>query len=154
MSMSTVSCNSSSAEIAWAKALGAAPCLWLLAYELVASVLLIGACEAHLTLESPGATIRHDLARVGSELTSLGSSTPTESVQQVVSRYFPGYRATVDAAPFPAYVRVTLHDLDSASCRAAHRSAVRVEGQVIIVLEPSGAAACQDGASLTWRIVP
>jgi hypothetical protein len=153
-SRSTVSRNPGSVEVAWAEALAAAPRRWLLVPVLIAAVILTGAYEAHLALQSPGAIIRHGLVRAGVEVADLAWSTPTARVQQTVSQHFPDYRATVDAARFPADVTVTLHDLDPATCRAAYRSAARIEGRVVIALQGPGEPACRGATSLTWRIMP
>jgi hypothetical protein len=128
-------------------------CRRLLALLLVAGV-LIGGYETYLGWASPGALIHHDLVRAGAEVASLPWSTPIERVQQTVSRDFPGYRARADASHFPAYVTVTLQDLDRADCDAAQRVADRIEGAVVIAMEPSNEAACQERTSITWRIMP
>ena len=151
MFMFMVSHDASSIEVAWARTVGAAPRPWLVAPVLAAGV-LVGVYEAHLALGSPGAVLRGDLARSGKEVADLAWSTPAERVRQSVARDFPGYRATVDASHFPAYVSVTLHDLDRATCRAAHRSADRIEGNVMIAMR-SLETVCEPGASVTWRIM-
>src|ERR1700746_3754182 len=84
---------------------------------------IIGGFEGHRALESPGQVIRRELIHAGSEIAALPWSTPSERVRQGVVRHFLSYRATVDAAGFPAYVTVTLNDLDRAACRDAHRLA-------------------------------
>jgi hypothetical protein len=153
MSRSILSHHHVSAEVAGAKALDAPSLRRMLAPALVAGV-LIAAWIVPLALESPGAILRRDLASAGSEVGGLPWSTPTERVQQAVARHFPGSRVTVDAAGFPDHVTVTLHDLDRTACQSAYRSADRLEGRVVIALETSDGTACQNGISLTWRIMP
>jgi hypothetical protein len=126
---------------------------WILS-SVLAAALLIGGYEAYRGLESHGAIIRHDLARAGGEVASLSWSTPRERVAQAVYRRFPGYQVTVEASGFPAYVMVTLHDLNRADCRAVRRLADRIEGNVVIAMERSSGAACQERTSITWRIMP
>lgn len=152
MSMFTVSHDAGSTEAAWVRVVGAELRYWLWALVLSASV-LIGVYEAHLALEPPGAVIRHDLVRAGADVARLRWSAPSERVQEAVSRHFPGYRVSVDAARFPSYVTVTLHDLSDAACRGAHRFADRIEGLVVVAMERPDAA-CAHGSSLTWRIMP
>jgi hypothetical protein len=151
-STSTVSRHASFVELASGKAF-APLCRRLLAPMLVAAV-LIGGYAAHLAQESPGAVIRHDLVRAGSAVARLPWSTPTERVGQTTSRYFPSHRATVDARGFPAYVSVTLHDLDRGACRDAYRIAGRIEGDVVIAIDSGDDAACGDRTAVTWRIMP
>ena len=126
---------------------------WVFEPTLVA-VVLIGGYRGYLALESPGTVIRRDLIRAGAEVAELPWSAPRELVRQSVSRHFASYRASADAANFPAYVRVTLKDLDRETCREAYRAARRIEGRVVIEIEGPGDLACQDGAALTWRIMP
>ena len=66
---------------------------------------------------------------------------------------FTGYHVSVDAAHFPGYVTVTLHDLDHAACRDAYRLADRIEGRVVIAMQRPETS-CQPGTSLIWRIMP
>jgi hypothetical protein len=152
MSMFTVLHDGSSREVAWVRVVGAEFRHWLWALPLSATV-LIGVYAAHLALEPPGAVIRHDLVRAGADVARLDWSAPSERVQETVSRHFPGYRVSVDAAPFPSYVTVTLHDLSDADCRGAHRFADRIEGLVVVAMERPDTT-CAQGSSLTWRIMP
>jgi hypothetical protein len=151
--MSTFSPKANIGSVESAKAPGAALCRRLLAPMLVAGI-IIGGYEVHRALESPGKVIRHALIQAGSEIAVLPWSTPSERVSQGVLRHFPSYRATVDAAGFPAYVTVTLNDLDHATCRDAYRLAERIEGYVVIAIEERGETVCQDRAAITWRIMP
>ena len=152
MSLFTVFHDGSSPEAAWVRVLGAQLRHWLWALVLSASV-LIGVYAAHLALEPAGAVIRRDLVRAGTDVARLDWSAPSERVQETVSRHFPGYRVTVDAARFPSDVTVTLHDLSDADCRGAHRFADRIEGLVVVAMERPHTA-CVHGSSLTWRIMP
>jgi hypothetical protein len=162
MSMFTVSHDAGSPEVAWVRVVGAELRHWLWTLVLSASV-LIGVYEAHLALEPPGPVIRHDLVRAGADVARLHWSAPSERVQEVVSRHFPGYRVSVDAAWFPSYVTVTLHDLSDADCRSAHRMpdlvldgqppADRIEGLVVVAMERPDTTRAH-GSSLTWRIMP
>jgi hypothetical protein len=136
-----------------AKAPGAPLYRRLLAAMLVAGT-IIGGFEVHRSLESPGRVIRDALIQAGSAIAALPWSTPSESVRQRVLRHFPSYRATVDAAGFPAYVTVTQNDLDYAACRDAYRLAERIEGYVVIAIEGPGETVCRDHAVITWRIMP
>ena len=153
MSALTMFHNASSREVAWARVVGAASRHWLWALALALSV-LIGTYEAHRALEAPGAAIRRDLVRAGADVANLSWSTPRERVEQAVSRQFSGYRASVDASQFPVAVTVTLHDLDRADCRAVRDVTARIEGDVVIAMERSSGAACQERTSITWRIMP
>jgi hypothetical protein len=152
MSMFTLSHDASSPEVAWVRVVGAELRHWLWTLVLSASV-LIGVYEAHLALEPRGAVIRHDLVRAGADVARLHWSAPSERVQEAVSRHFPGYRVSVDAARFPSYVTVSLHDLSDADCRSAHRIGDRIEGLVVVAMERPDMA-CAHGSSLTWRIMP
>ena len=126
---------------------------WLLA-SVLAATLLIGGSEAYRTVDWRGAILRHDLARAGAAVASLPWSTPIERVDEAVSRQFREYRVSVDASHFPVDVTVTLHDLDRADCRAARRAADRIDGDVVIAMQPSSGPACQERTSITWRIMP
>ena len=152
MSPFTVSHYESSLEVAWARVVGAAlrHRSWAPA---LAAIVLIGACEAHLALEPPGTAIRYHLVRAGKDVANLGRSTPSERVQEAVLQDFPDYRVSVDAARFPSYVTVTLHELGDTDCRSAHRIADRIEGLVVVAMERPDAA-CAHSTSLTWRIMP
>jgi hypothetical protein len=152
MSMFTVSHDASSPEVAWVRVLGAQLRHWFWPLVLSASV-LIGVYAAYLALEPSGAVIRHDLVRAGADVARLHWSASSERVQEAVSRHFPGYRVSVDAARFPSYVTVTLHDLSDADCRGARRFADRIEGLVVVAMERPDTA-CEQGSSLTWRIMP
>lgn len=152
MSMFIISHDAGSPEVTWVRVLGGEFRHRLWALVLSASV-LIGAYEAHLALAPPGAVIRHDLVRAAADVPRLPWSAPSKRVQEAVSRHFPGYRVSVDAARFPSYVTVTLHDLSDADCRGAHRFADRIEGLVVVAMERPDTA-CAQGSSLTWRIIP
>ena len=145
--------NANSTRVSSANARGAA--LWrrLLAPILVTGAIMCG-YEALLALASPGKVIRHDLIRAGWAVSGLPWSTPSDRVRQTVSRYFSGYRVSVDAAGFPNYVTVTLKDLGRNVCRDAYQEAGQVDGEVVIVAEGRADAACQDRAAITWRIMP
>ena len=116
--------------------------------------LLVGGYAIYLALQSPGDTLRQDLARAGANVAALPWNTPVERVEQAVSRHFAGYRASVDTTDFPTAVRVTLKDLDAATCRDARRAAERIEGQVVIAIEGADDGDCRDGSRITWRIMP
>jgi hypothetical protein len=153
MSMSKLSHDLGTAEVAYLRALGAGLRHWVLP-SVLATALLFGGYEAYHSQQLRGARIRHELARAGAHVSTLAWSTPIDRVEQVVSRQFPGYRVSVEASHFPAYVTVTLHDLDRADCGAAHRMADRIEGQVVIAMEASSEAPCGQHSSITWRIMP
>jgi hypothetical protein len=153
MSTSRLSHDPSSAEFEYLSSVGAGRRHWVLA-SVLAMALLIGGYEAYHGQELRGVLIRHDLARAGAHVAALGWSTPTDRVEQIVVRQFPGFWASAEASHFPAYVTVTLHDLDRADCGAAHRMADRIEGGVVIAMEPSSEAPCEQHSSITWRIMP
>jgi hypothetical protein len=148
----SVSQNVHSIEFAWARPVSAGLRRFVIA-PLLAAGLLFGGHEAYVALEPPGAVIRQDLTRAGREVANLSWLTPVERVEQTVSRHFPGYRVSVDAARFPAYVTVSLHDLDHAACRDAYRLADRIEGRVVIAMQRPETP-CEPGTSLIWRIMP
>jgi hypothetical protein len=135
--------------VAWAATLLRAA----LAPMLVMS-LLVGAYALRIEMEPPGLVIRHDLAHAGSAVARLPWATPNVEVQQAVSGYFRGYRASVDATGFPAYVVVTLHNLDAATCSDAYRLAGRIEGTVVVAIEDRDHLGCRDDADVSWRIMP
>jgi hypothetical protein len=140
-------------RVASANARGAAIGTRLLGAMLIAGA-VIGGYEALLALESPGKVIRHDLIRAGWAVSGLRWSMPSDRVRQIVSGYFSDYRASVDAAGFPAYVTVTLHDLGRNVCRDAYEQAGRIDGEVAIAAEGRPDVACHDRAAITWRITP
>jgi hypothetical protein len=153
MSVSILSPHSRSATLASLKPLAAALCRWLLAMMLAAGV-LGGGYALQLALETPGQVIRHDLTRAAAELARLPTLMPSDRVEQTLSRYFAGYRASVDATGFPASVSVTLRDLDPDTCRDAYRKASRIEGTVVVAIERHGDPICRDQTAITWRIMP
>jgi len=144
--------NVHSIEFAWASPVSAGLRRFVIA-PLLAAGLLIGGHEAYLALQPPGAVIRQDLTRAGREVANLPWFTPTERVEEAVSRHFPGHHVSVDAAHFPVYVTVTVHDLDHAACRDGYRLADRIEGRVVIAMQRPEMP-CQPGRSLIWRIMP
>jgi len=148
----SLSQNVSSIEFGWARGLGAGLRRSVI-LSLVAAGLLVGGHSAYFALEPPGAVIRQDLTRAGREVANLSWLTPAARVEQAVSRHFPGYHVSVAAARFPAYLTVTLYDLDPAACRDAYRLADRIEGRVVIAMQRSETH-CQPGTSLIWRIMP
>ena len=153
MSISTFSLDSHSAALASVKPLAAALGRWLLVVMMAAGVLAAGYAP-QLALETPGQVIRHDLTRAAARVARLPSFMPSERVEQTVSRYFPGYRGSVDATGFPASVSVTLRDVDPDACRDVYRKAVRIEGEVVIAIEGNGDRTCRHRTAITWRIMP
>jgi hypothetical protein len=142
-----------STRVASANVRGAAIGTRLLGAMLIAGA-IIGGYEAFVALESPGTVIRHDLIRAGRAVSGMSWSMPSDRVRQRVSGYFSDYRASVDAAGFPAYVTVTLHDLGRNVCRDAYEQAGRIDGEVAIAAEGRPDVACRDRAAITWRITP
>ena len=121
----------------------------------VVAVALVAGYHAMSALETPGYVIRHELIAAGTATARLPWSMPLDDVQRRVAEPFAHYRATVDARGFPAYVKVTLHDLDADECRDAERFAHRIEGQVVIVAEGRAERdACREDGAMTWRIMP
>jgi hypothetical protein len=153
MSIWILSPNSHSPTLASLKPLAAALARWALAAMLAACV-LGGGYALQQVIETPGQVIRHDLARAAARLAQLPSVMPRDRVEQTISGYFSGYRASIDATGFPASVSVTLRDLDPNTCRDAYRRASRIEGTVVVAIDEPGARMCGDRTALTWRMMP
>jgi hypothetical protein len=105
--------------------------------------------------EPPGQAVRGDLAAAAARLGAMPETASPARVASDLVRDFSGEDATVDPAQFPAAVTVTLHGLDRNSCKAALRSAQRIEGRVVVELENRDAnAQCGERNDLTWRLMP
>ena len=124
--------------------------VWLAA--LVGLAVIAGDTLA-LSLQSPGATIRHELTQAADEM-HWPRAEPRPSDLSTILGHFPDRRATVDTTLWPDAI-VTLHGLDRATCIDAKAVAGRVEGLVVVELDRHAAAAqCRDTNDMSWWIMP
>jgi len=149
-------CNTHRGEAAWKYGDGerhrrrlpqALPSFVLVVLALIASVGL------PVAMSSPAQRIGNELRAAASQLQSSVPA-PRETTLDEIHRDFRDHDVTVDAADWPN-VRVTFHHLDLDTCREASTRFARIEGLVVIMLEPSrDLHGCADSGDLTWRIMP
>jgi len=121
----------------------------------LAAAATLGALAFLFASEPHGGAIRGDLAAAASRLKDLPANASAARIAADLRGKFTGEDATVDPSEFPAAVTVTLHALDRASCATALRSARRIEGRVVVVLEGYASSAdCADSNDMTWRLMP
>jgi hypothetical protein len=122
--------------------------------SLAAALAVLGAVAFLFANEPHGGGIRADLAAAASRLKDVPQNASAARVTAELRGEFTGESATIDPSGFPAAVTVTLHALDRASCATALRSARRIEGRVVVVLEGyASSAQCADSNDMTWRIM-
>jgi hypothetical protein len=104
--------------------------------------------------QSPGETIRSELAAAAADVTSAPATLPAEELRQSVKRHFFGYAVTIDPAGFPARVAVTIHGLDRSACIDAASVARRIEGLAVIELQGyRSAEECGAENDMQWQIL-
>jgi hypothetical protein len=104
-------------------------------------------------LQSPVQHIRSELRAASSDLQS-SAAVPRERVLAELRRDFSDHDVTINASSWPN-VAITFHHLDANTCREASASIDRLEGLVVIALDPRpDASDCRAANDLTWRIMP
>jgi hypothetical protein len=107
----------------------------------------------HAALQSPAEKIRHELKAAASDLQSA-SAMPSKRLAARLRQDLRGHDVTIDEAAWPN-IAVTFHRLDAATCREAVRDVGRLEGLVVIALDPQlDVRDCGESNNLTWRIMP
>jgi hypothetical protein len=105
-------------------------------------------------LQSPGQTIRDELAAAAADVTTAPANLPVEDLKRSVKRHFVGEDVTIDPAGFPARVAVTLHGLDRSACVDAARVAGRIEGLAVVELQGyRSARECGERNDMRWQIL-
>jgi hypothetical protein len=106
-------------------------------------------------LQSPGQTIRNELAAAAADMTTAPANLPVADLKRGVERHFIGEDVTVDPAGFPARVAVTLHGLDRSACLDAASVARRIEGLAVIELQGyRSTQECGERNDMRWQILP
>jgi hypothetical protein len=124
--------------------------LWIAVF--LALALALG-FELSAALESPGQVIRGELVAAGADLRSP-AVVPNASTLARLRGHFRDRDVTIDTAFWPL-VSVTLHHVDTVTCRDAAANARRIEGLVVIALERYPASVdCHDANDMTWRLMP
>ena len=109
--------------------------------------------ELRAALQSPGQTIRDELVAAADDLRSAPTA-PSERVLAQLRRHFDEPDVTIDATFWPL-LSVTLHHVDTSTCRDAVDRARRIEGLVVVALEHYRVSdECRDANDMTWRIMP
>ena len=118
----------------------------------LAGVLLAAGYQASLALQSPAQLIRGQLQAAAAETAALPWNRSQDQVRAAIAQHFDGRAVSVDPTKFPTVVAVTLRDLDRDTCEEAWTIARRIEGSVVIALDP--ATPCGDSNAMVWRIMP
>ena len=118
----------------------------------VAALIFAAGYQVSLALQSPAQLIRGQLLGAAAETAALPWNRSPDQVRAAIAPYFDGRDISVDATKFPALVAVTLRDVDRDTCQEARTIARRIEGSVVIALEP--ATPCSDSNAMVWRIMP
>lgn len=125
---------------------------WALAFLAIA---FIGGNEFVLAMQSPGQTLRGELAAAAATVRASPASGSADELRRAVQRHFRDQAVRVDPTGFPAHVAVTLYGLDRDTCLDAEATARRIEGLVVVDLQGYRSAAdCRDENDMTWRIMP
>jgi hypothetical protein len=105
------------------------------------------------SLQSPGAAIRHELARAAAEMRAPAPAARAID-ESALLRHFPRHHATLDTRFWPEAV-ITLHGLDRAACIDATDVAGRIDGLVVVQLQGYAAPTdCAEMNDMSWRIMP
>lgn len=122
------------------------------AFGLIAAAFLAGGLW--YAFQSPGQTIRSELAAAAADVTSAPANLPADELQRSVKRHFLGQKVTIDSADFPERVAVTIHGLDRNVCVDAASVARRIEGLAVIELQGYGSAEdCGTDNDMRWQIL-
>jgi hypothetical protein len=106
-------------------------------------------------LESPGETIRNELAAAAADMQSMPADVPPAQLEREIRRHFRGHDVTVDPAGFPTRVAVTVHGLDRADCADTVAAAQRIEGLAVVQLDGyASAKECRVRNDMRWEILP
>jgi hypothetical protein len=125
--------------------------LWLLA--LIVAGILASPPVASL-MRSPGEGIRRELLAAAADLPRPPAFTATPADRQAILRHFDEPGASVDTTLWPQ-VKVTLHDIDRATCLDAALAAHRLGGLVVISLDGyRSPAQCGETNEMSWWITP
>ena len=117
-----------------------------------ASLIFAAGYQVSLALQSPAQLIRGQLQAAAAETASLPWNRTPDQVRAAVAQHFDGRPVGIDATKFPAVVLVTLGDVDRETCQEARTIARRIEGSVVIALDP--ATPCSDSNAMVWHIMP
>jgi hypothetical protein len=125
----------------------------LFLFAALAAAAFLGALAARQELETPGETVRDELIAAAVDLASP-APTASEASLRAIRRHFPSRDPTLDTTLWPE-VAVTLHHLDRVTCAEARMTAGRIDGIVVVELEPDRTAVdCGDDNAMTWRLLP
>lgn len=128
------------------------PARKLVPYFTVGLALVVG-LALHSALQPPAERIRHELGAAASDLQSA-SVMPSKRLASRLQQDLRGHDVTIDKSDWPN-IAVTFHQLDAATCRKAVKEVGRVDGLVVIALDPHlDVRDCGESNNLTWRIMP
>jgi hypothetical protein len=118
----------------------------------LAGLIFAAGYQVSVALQSPAQLIRGQLQAAAAEAAALPWNRSHDQVRAAIAPYFDGRAVSVDPTKFPAVVTVTLRDVDHDTCQEARTIARRIEGSVVIALDP--ATPCSDSNAMVWRIMP